>query len=138
VNLFLKRNFNDTQLIPSIETQHQTKQKQKHYNNNEHKQNTIKKENYLLMGASLWLLQLENKIWHLGPSTTLQHSSLTFPITFKDLTNNHYKWYCNQTWQFVPIASRKTLLWHTPKLFDGLNYKSKGENNGRKRSWGTL
>ncbi len=25
-----------------------------------------------------------------------------------------------------------------PKLLDGLNYKSKGENNGRRKSWGAL
>jgi hypothetical protein len=29
-------------------------------------------------------------------------------------------------------------LWHTPRLLDGLNYESKGENNERKRSWGVL
>ncbi len=51
-----------------------------------------KGENYLLMSASIRLLQLESKIHHLGPSTTPYYSSLTFPITFKDLTNNHYKW----------------------------------------------
>ncbi len=28
--------------------------------------------------------------------------------------------------------------WCTPKLLDGLNYKPNGEDNGRKRSWGTL
>jgi hypothetical protein len=28
--------------------------------------------------------------------------------------------------------------WCTPKLLDGLNYESKGENNGRKRSWDAL
>jgi hypothetical protein len=27
-------------------------------------------------------------------------------------------------------------LWRTPKLLDGLNCESKGEDNGRKRSWG--
>jgi hypothetical protein len=25
--------------------------------------------------------------------------------------------------------------WRTPKLLDGLNWKSKGENNGRRRNW---
>jgi len=30
------------------------------------------------------------------------------------------------------------IQWRTPKLFDGLSYESKEENNGRKRSWGTL
>jgi len=62
------------------------------YNNNEHKQNKIKRENYLLMGGSIWVLQVERKICHPEPSTTSQHSSLTFAIAFKDLTNNHYKW----------------------------------------------
>jgi hypothetical protein len=28
--------------------------------------------------------------------------------------------------------------WHNPKLFDKLNCESKGENNGRIRSWGTF
>ncbi len=28
--------------------------------------------------------------------------------------------------------------WHTPKLLDGLNYKSKAEDNERRRSWGML
>jgi hypothetical protein len=28
--------------------------------------------------------------------------------------------------------------WRTPKLLDGLNCKSKGEDNGRRRSWGAL
>jgi hypothetical protein len=28
--------------------------------------------------------------------------------------------------------------WHTPKPLDGFNYESKGENNGRWRSWNTL
>jgi len=45
------------------------------YNNNEHNHNTTKGENYLLMGVSIQLLQLENKICHHGPSTTPQYSS---------------------------------------------------------------
>ncbi len=28
--------------------------------------------------------------------------------------------------------------WRTPKFLDGFNYKSKGENNERKRNWGVL
>jgi len=28
--------------------------------------------------------------------------------------------------------------WHTPKLIDRLNYESKGENNGRIKSWNTF
>ncbi len=28
--------------------------------------------------------------------------------------------------------------WHAPKFLDRLKYKSKDENNGRKKSWGTL
>jgi hypothetical protein len=28
--------------------------------------------------------------------------------------------------------------WRTRKLFDGLNYGSKGENNERRRNWGLL
>ncbi len=55
-------------------------------------QNTIEREIYLLMGASIQLLQVETKICHHGPSKMPQHSSLTFAIAFKDLTDNHYKW----------------------------------------------
>jgi len=62
------------------------------YNNNENKQSTIDGENYLPMSPSIRLLQVEKKICHHGPSTVPQYSSLTFAITFKDLTNNHYKW----------------------------------------------
>jgi hypothetical protein len=62
------------------------------YNNNEHKQNTTKRENYLLMGMSIWLLQVEKKIYHCGPSTMPEYSSLTFAIALKDRKNNHYKW----------------------------------------------
>jgi hypothetical protein len=62
------------------------------YNNNEHKQNTIERENYLPMGGSNRFLQVEKKICHPELSTMPQHSSLTFAIPFKDLTNNHYKW----------------------------------------------
>jgi hypothetical protein len=29
-------------------------------------------------------------------------------------------------------------FWRTPKLFDGLNCESKGEDNGRRTSWGAL
>ncbi len=29
-------------------------------------------------------------------------------------------------------------FWHTPKLLDGFNSEFKGENNERKRNWGTL
>ncbi len=29
-------------------------------------------------------------------------------------------------------------IWRTPKIFDGLNYESKEEDNRRKRSWGVL
>jgi hypothetical protein len=43
------------------------------------------------MGATIQLLQVETKICHCGPSKMPQYSSLTFAITFKDLTNNHYK-----------------------------------------------
>jgi len=28
--------------------------------------------------------------------------------------------------------------WPTPKLFDGFNCESKGENSGKKKSWGVL
>jgi hypothetical protein len=28
--------------------------------------------------------------------------------------------------------------WRTPKLFDGFNYESKGEENEMKRSWGAV
>jgi hypothetical protein len=28
--------------------------------------------------------------------------------------------------------------WRTPKFLNGLNYESKGEDNGRRRSWGAL
>jgi hypothetical protein len=38
---------------------------------------------------------------------------------------------------FYPKANF-VIKWHTPKLFNGLNYKSKGEDNGRKRSWSAL
>jgi hypothetical protein len=31
-----------------------------------------------------------------------------------------------------------TSEWHTPKLFDKLNYKFKNENNERIRSWGYI
>jgi hypothetical protein len=35
-------------------------------------------------------------------------------------------------------SNRNHYLHRTPKLLHGFNYKSKGENNGRRRSWGTL
>jgi hypothetical protein len=44
------------------------------------------------MGVSIWLLRVETKICPPGHSTTPQHSSLTFGITFNNLINNHYKW----------------------------------------------
>ncbi len=72
-------------------TPNKTKTK-KNYNNNEYKQNTTNRHNYLLMGAPIRLLQVETKICNHGPSIMPQYSSLTFAITFKDLTNNHYKW----------------------------------------------
>jgi hypothetical protein len=33
---------------------------------------------------------------------------------------------------------KKNLNDATPKLLDGLNCESKGENSGRKKSWGTF
>jgi hypothetical protein len=42
-----------------------------------------------------------------------------------------------QTYQnFIFILFHDT--WHTRKLLDGLNYKSKVEDSERKKSWGTL
>jgi hypothetical protein len=38
----------------------------------------------------------------------------------------------------ITIMKKHVVNWHTPKLFNRLNYKSKGENNGRISSWGTL
>jgi hypothetical protein len=77
-----------------IHLKNDTKQNKdkKNYNKNEYKQNTTNGENYLLMGTPIRLLQVETKICHHGPSTMPQYSSWTFAITFKDLTNNHYKW----------------------------------------------
>jgi hypothetical protein len=36
------------------------------------------------------------------------------------------------------LATAPWIVWRTPKLFNGLNCKSKGENNKRIRSWGTF
>jgi hypothetical protein len=33
------------------------------------------------------------------------------------------------------FRSNDEQIWHTPKLLDGLNYESKGEDSRRKRSW---
>ncbi len=49
--------------------------------------------------------------------------------------------YCLIFFVFCPshicfnIQSPQNNLWRTPKLLDGLNYESKGEDNERKRSW---
>jgi len=32
----------------------------------------------------------------------------------------------------------KHVEWPTPKLFDGLNCESKGEDSGKRKSWGVL
>jgi hypothetical protein len=32
------------------------------------------------------------------------------------------------------MFAQKGMDWRTPKFFDGLNYESKGEDNGRRRS----
>jgi len=79
--------------ISPIHLKHDTKQNKdkNNNNNNEHKQNRIEGENYLFMGASIWLLQGQRIICLPGPPTSSQRSSLTFAIAVKDLTNNHYK-----------------------------------------------
>jgi hypothetical protein len=87
------------------------------YNRNEHKQNTTKQENYLLMGASIRLLQVEKKICHRGPSKMPQYSSLTFAIAFKNLTNNHNKWLLQPNMTICPNSKYKNigqfkLKWH--------------------------
>ncbi len=43
-------------------------------------------------------------------------------------------------WHWGPHAKVSTPSnnWHTPKFLDGFNYESKGEDNGRRRSWGML
>ncbi len=35
-------------------------------------------------------------------------------------------------------TGRNQVTWHTPKLLNGFNYKSKGDDNGRRRSWGAF
>jgi len=50
----------------------------------------LKGEKYLFMGALVWFLRVERKIYHCGPLTMVQHSFSMFTITFKDFTNNHY------------------------------------------------
>jgi hypothetical protein len=32
-------------------------------------------------------------------------------------------------------TSKNQVTWHTPKLLDGLNCKSKGDDSGKRRSW---
>ncbi len=34
------------------------------------------------------------------------------------------------------ITNIVDFIWCTPKLLNGLNCESKGDNNGKKRSWG--
>jgi len=95
-----------------IHLKNDTKQNKdkKNYNKNEYKQNTTNGENYLFMGTPIRLLQVETKIYHHGPSTMPQYSSWTFAITFKDLTNNHYKWLLQPNMTIVTIASRKNIV----------------------------
>jgi len=107
----------------------------KNYNKNEYKQNTTNRKNYLLMGAPIWLLQVEMKICNHRPTIMPQYSSLRFAITFKDLkiiiTNGYY----NQTWQFITIANRKNIVqckvknhtWKRDLLFRVLGIKKKTE-----------
>jgi hypothetical protein len=72
VNLFLKCNFNTTQLVPYTWNTTPNKNKDKNnYNNNEDKQNTIKRENYLFMGVSIQFLQVEKEICHPDPPQRL-------------------------------------------------------------------
>jgi hypothetical protein len=53
------------------------------------------------------------------------------------LTKKLVKWpLILQKYDYDIIHRHGKVMMH-PKLFDGLNYESKGENNGR-RSWGTL
>ncbi len=40
------------------------------------------------------------------------------------------------TW--LGMSHYKDTKWYTPKLLDGLNYEPKGEDIGRRRSWGAL
>jgi hypothetical protein len=44
----------------------------------------------------------------------------------------------DQILNFFSFIMLPHLAWRTPKLFDGLNYESKGEDNERRRSWGVL
>jgi hypothetical protein len=44
----------------------------------------------------------------------------------------------NKSSKGIEPLSKKTLHRTHPKLFDGFNMESKGEDNKRKRSWSTL
>ncbi len=65
-----------------------------------------------------------------------------FLRTFK--TNLIWKRYeCPKFWDnkspsFGTSTWESQEKWCTPKLLDGLNWKSKGEDSGRKRNWGTF
>jgi hypothetical protein len=67
-----------------------------------------------------------------------QHSSITFVITFKDVTNNHYKWLSQPNMTICPNNKYKNIVVTHPKLLDGFNYESKGEDNKKRKSWGAL
>jgi hypothetical protein len=51
-------------------------------------------------------------------------------------------WISPWIWIFCPIFEKNNLVMHNyvthPKLLDGFNYEPKGEDNERRRSWGTL
>jgi hypothetical protein len=50
----------------------------------------------------------------------------------------HMQWNMCQFCTFTLTPTEPNLNWRTPKLLDGFNYKSKGEDNGRRRNWGAL
>ncbi len=57
-------------------------------------------------------------------------------------TNNHYMFKLLETnilpSYFFCSHTKGQTFWRTPKLLDGLNFESKGEDNERRKSWGAL
>jgi hypothetical protein len=49
-------------------------------------------------------------------------------------------WHDNTSFNILKVNGciHEHILWRTPKLFDGFNCESKGEDNKRKRCWGVL
>jgi hypothetical protein len=89
VNLFLQHHFNVMYTSSPIHLKDDAKQKKDKKTTNISK-TQLKGENFLLMGALAWLLQVERKICHCGPPTMAQHSSSTFTISLEDFPNNHF------------------------------------------------